>query len=80
MTEPDVCRRSREGLTEYLEGALSPARRQGLEQHLAECATCRAHLDQLRLIIAAAADIPPESMPPSTRATLLRALRDGKQA
>ncbi len=51
-----------ERLSDYLDGDLSPADRTACEAHLAACALCRAGLDELRVVIAAAkAD--PDVMP-----------------
>src|SRR5690242_18238701 len=41
-------------LSEYLDGTLAPAERQGLEAHLAECAACTATLAELRRVVARA--------------------------
>lgn len=74
MSDDITCRRTREGLTEYLDGALSPERRQGFERHLAICDRCRRMLAQTKRIIASAADGPRERMPPEMKARLLRHL------
>ena len=75
MREPRACRTFREGLTEYLEEALSPERRQGLELHLAGCPSCRALLEQVRCTIGASASLRGDQMPPEMKNALLRALR-----
>lgn len=67
-----ACRRTREGLTEYLENALSPERRQGLEQHLAGCAGCREEKVRLEAIIAGARSVAAERMPERMKRVLLR--------
>ncbi|HEY6809409.1 MAG TPA: anti-sigma factor [Gemmatimonadales bacterium] len=41
-------------LSEYLDGTLAPAERQGLVAHLAECAACTATLAELRRVVARA--------------------------
>lgn len=76
MTEQIACRRVREGLTEYLEDALPPARRQGFETHLAACARCRRLLGAMRCALEAAAALPREPMPPGMKERILRAFRD----
>lgn len=43
-----------ERLSEYLDGELSAAEREGLEVHLAECEACAATLEQLRGVVARA--------------------------
>jgi anti-sigma factor RsiW len=76
MTENPACRRSTEGLTEYLENALSPRRRQGIERHLEQCEGCRRRLAQLRQIVEASGTIPGARMPAETKARLLLRLRE----
>jgi anti-sigma factor RsiW len=44
-------------LSEYLDGELSPAERASIDGHLAQCADCRATLDELRHVIARAAAV-----------------------
>jgi anti-sigma factor RsiW len=51
-----------ERLSDYQDGDLSPAERTACEAHLAECAMCRAALDEMRLVIAAA-KTDPDVMP-----------------
>ena len=75
MAEPRACRTFREGLTEYLEEALPPSRRQGLESHLAACPSCRALLEQVRCTIRSSSGLSGEPMPPGMKSALLRALR-----
>ena len=77
MNPTGACRRTREGLTEYLENALSPRRRQGLEEHLANCEGCRGYLQELQGVIAALGDAPAAGMPVEMRVRLLERLRDG---
>ena len=76
MREESVtCHDVREGLTEYLDGALPPVKRQGYERHLAGCAACRALLDELGVTLDALASLPREPMPPEMKRTLLDAFR-----
>ena len=42
------CQELVELVTDYLEGALEPDERARFEEHLAECAGCRAYLAQMR--------------------------------
>ena len=44
-----TCQELVELVTDYLEGALSPARRQALEAHLGECADCLRYVGQMEL-------------------------------
>jgi anti-sigma factor RsiW len=41
-----------EEVTDYLEGALSPAQRARFEAHLEECPFCTDYLDQMRATVA----------------------------
>lgn len=78
MTEATIsCRRCREGLTEYLDDALSPRRRQGMERHLGRCQECRKALAQIRTILRAGRAIPAERMPAAAKRRLLRMLGEG---
>lgn len=43
-----TCRELVELVTEYLEGALSPAGRRRIERHLTRCVGCRSYLAQMR--------------------------------
>ena len=45
-------------LNEYVDGALAPAARLGVERHLAECAGCREAVAELRRLVAQARDLP----------------------
>ncbi|MFD8556529.1 anti-sigma factor family protein [Streptosporangium canum] len=47
------CREITELVTDYLEGALSAERRRRFEAHLAGCAECSVHLEQMRATIRA---------------------------
>jgi anti-sigma factor RsiW len=80
MSESAACRRTREGLTEYLEDALSPRRRQGMERHLEACQSCRGYLAQLQEMIAAAQGAAVESMPAAMKARLVRKLAEGSRS
>ena len=75
-SEPITCRHAREGLTEYLDGALPPSRRQGLEDHLAACSPCARLLAEMRATLERLASLPGEPMPPAMKRTLLQAFRD----
>lgn len=76
MEENTTCREVREGLTEYLDGALPPDERQGFERHLAHCDRCRTRLEELGLTLARLSSLPREPMPPAMKRTLLDAFRD----
>jgi anti-sigma factor RsiW len=79
-SDPITCRDAREGLTEYLENALPPARRQGVDEHLSSCAECSRLLDEFRATIQQLAALAPESMPPEMKQSLLSAFRNRQSA
>jgi anti-sigma factor RsiW len=57
-----TCEELVELVTEYLEGALTPAARERVERHLAGCDGCRAHLEQVRGVLRVAGALPPERL------------------
>lgn len=73
MTDIFACPQTREGLTEYLEDALSSVKRQGMETHLRSCPACRGHLARIRM--AGDASSFGERMPGTMKARLLRVFR-----
>jgi len=74
-SETLTCERMREGLTEYLEGALPPTRRQGFHDHLASCDACRRLLEETGIALQRLAALPSEPMPPEMKKSLLDAFR-----
>jgi anti-sigma factor RsiW len=58
------CQEVVEMVTDYLEGALSPADRRRLENHLAGCPHCTEYLAQMRETIRLAGRITPEDLSP----------------
>ena len=46
-----TCRELVELVTEYLEGALSDARRASFEAHMAECEGCDRYVEQIRATV-----------------------------
>jgi anti-sigma factor RsiW len=74
-----TCSELVEIITEYVEGALSPADRERFDSHLDLCEGCRIYLDQLRLTMQAAGRLREESIPPRTREALLQAFRAWKE-
>ena len=65
---PDlVCQKVVELVTDYLEGALSPADRQRLETHLAGCPNCTEYLAQMRETISLTGRLEPEDLTPQMR-------------
>jgi anti-sigma factor RsiW len=51
------CERYRESIQELADGTIGPIRRAELQQHLDECASCRARAEDVRLIVAAAGSL-----------------------
>ena len=67
-----------EQLTDYLEGALPPARAALIDEHLGLCDGCRSLRAQWDVVIDLAAKASPEpadALDPATRARLLSAFR-----
>lgn len=64
------CQRVVEMVTDYLEGALSPADRRRLEYHLAGCEHCSEYLAQIRETIRLAGRLTPEDLTPEMRTDL----------
>ena len=75
MSSPEdiACREIVEIVTDYLEGALPPERREALELHLSYCEGCVNYLDQLRAAIRLSGSLSEETLPPSLQAELVRA-------
>ncbi|GHH72363.1 hypothetical protein GCM10017673_27320 [Streptosporangium violaceochromogenes] len=48
---PPGCREALGLVTDYLDGALPAGRRRRVEGHLARCAGCSVHLEQIRAVI-----------------------------
>lgn len=80
MYVPLGCEEVTEGLTDYLDEALPPGRRERLEHHLATCAHCAHDLQQLRLTLQQLASLPREPMPAPLREHLLRAHQSRQSA
>ena len=79
-TESELaCRELVELITDYLEGALSPAERSRFEAHLAACAGCVVYVDQLRQLLRLAQSLgrrlDARALSPEGRAALLAAFR-----
>ena len=70
-TTPDLtCKEMVELVTDYLEGALSPAMRTRFDQHLTFCDPCIVYIDQIRQTIATLGRLPEESIPENALDTL----------
>jgi anti-sigma factor RsiW len=75
-----VCRQAVELVTDYLEGALTPAERSRFEAHLGDCPHCREYLREMRVTIAALGRVEPEALSREARddlVTLYRSWRAG---
>jgi anti-sigma factor RsiW len=64
------CQEVVEMVTDYLEGALSPADRRRLEHHLAGCPHCTEYLAQIRETIRLAGRVTQEDLTPPMRTEL----------
>lgn len=62
-----VCRQAVELVTDYLEGALSPANRRRFEAHLAGCPHCTEYLAQMRATIALTGTVTPADLSPQAQ-------------
>jgi predicted anti-sigma-YlaC factor YlaD len=65
-----VCQEVVEMVTDYLEGALSPADRRKFETHLADCPHCTEYLAQIRETIRLTGQVTPEDLTPQMRTDL----------
>ena len=73
-----VCQEVVELVTDYLEGALSPADRRRFEAHLAGCPHCTEYLAQMRETIRLAGRVAPEDLTPAMRTDLTDLYRRGR--
>ena len=73
------CKELVELVTDYLEGALSPADQRRFELHMGNCEGCRLYIDQIRLTIKAAGQLTEDSVNPTVKDKLLAAFRDWKK-
>jgi len=69
------CRDVVELMTDYLEGALSPADVARFEDHIAGCDGCRAYLEQMRTTRRLTGRLADEPMPQPLRDELVAAFR-----
>ncbi len=74
-----TCRQLVELVTEYVEGSLSDDDRDRFDAHLARCAGCQAHVEQMRDTIAAVGRIPPDSLSPEAERELAEAFTGWRQ-
>ncbi len=69
------CRDVVELMTDYLEGALSPADAARFEEHIAGCDGCRAYLEQMRMTRRLTGRLADEPMQDALRDELVAAFR-----
>ena len=62
-------------LNDYVDAALAPADRSGVEQHLAACAACRQTVEDLRDIVCAAREMEPLDPPVRAWSRIERAIK-----
>jgi anti-sigma factor RsiW len=75
--EPGLsCQEMVELVTDYLEGALSPANHARFEAHIAGCEGCTMYLRQMREMLELLGELTTESISPQAEAELLAAFRD----
>ena len=70
-----VCREAVELVTDYLEGALTPADRARMEAHLSTCPHCSEYLAQMRRTLDALGRIEPEALDPHVQDELVSLYR-----
>ncbi len=75
-----TCKELVELVTEYAEGALTPADRARFEEHITICPPCGSHLDQMRRTIDVLGRLPTSSLSAEAEEALLAAFRDWKQS
>ena len=78
--EPISCQEVVELVTDYLDGAMSPADVARFDHHLSLCEGCVSYVEQIRMTIAAVGRIGEEDVPPAVRDDLVAAFRDFKRA
>jgi hypothetical protein len=75
-----TCKEVVELATDYVEGAMTPAQMTQFELHLNFCDGCVTFIDQIRQTSDAAARLCEDEIPAETRAKLLAAFRDWRDA
>jgi anti-sigma factor RsiW len=73
------CKELVELVTDYLEGALSPADEHRFDLHIAKCDWCKIYIEQIRLTIKAAGKLSEESIPPHVQDDLIAVFRGWKK-
>jgi len=80
MTSEELtCQELVELITDYIEGALSPAERARFDEHLAICTGCRNYLDQMQTTIRTLGQLKESDLEPVARDDLLEVFREWKR-
>ena len=74
------CKELVELVTDYLEGALSPARPAALELHIGKCEWCKLYIDQVRLTVKADGKLTEDSLNPQAKEEVLAVFRNWKNS
>jgi predicted anti-sigma-YlaC factor YlaD len=72
------CQEMVELVTDYLEGALSPADNARFEAHIAVCEGCTMYLRQMREMLEVLGELTTDSLSPQAETELLATFRDWK--
>ncbi len=80
MAEEMACIELVERVTDYLEGALTPAEAGRLREHLSGCEGCRAHLEQMRIAVRILESTPTEQVSAEVDDRLVSMFRGWAQA
>lgn len=72
-----TCREVTEIISDYLDGDLSPERRDEFERHLVNCAGCSAYLRQMRITVQVSGSLREQDVPQPMMDALLTAYRAG---
>jgi anti-sigma factor RsiW len=75
-----ACAQAVELMTDYLEGELPADEARRLERHLATCRDCTEYLAQLRTLAGSLEGLGGETISAETRAALIAAFRDLRNA
>lgn len=74
-----TCQEIVEAVTDYLEGALTPAQVARFERHLRMCPPCHDYVAQIRRTIRLAGSLSADQLDPAERERLVRLFRGWKE-